>query len=146
MNVPESFYFHAIESNAMNAIETLRRNAGIAASVFAVTAVIAGAFGAHALRDRLGPDAMAVWHTAVDYQFWHALALLGIASVAQSEDPSLRWSMRFFVAGIVIFSGSLYALALGAPRLTGVLTPVGGLAFIAGWICLFVYFLRFRSR
>ncbi len=130
----------------MNTIETLRRSAGIAACVFAGTAVLAGAFGAHALRDRLGPEAMAIWHTAVDYQFWHALALLGIASLAQSEDPSLRWALRSFVAGIVLFSGSLYALAFGAPRLTGLLTPVGGLAFVAGWVCLFRFFVRSQTR
>lgn len=134
------------ERDSMNTIDTLRRSAGIAACVFAGTAVLAGAFGAHALRDRLGADAMAIWHTAVDYQFWHALALLGITSLARSEDRSLGWALRCFVAGIVIFSGSLYALALGAPRLIGLLTPFGGLAFLAGWACMLGYFVRARPR
>lgn len=134
------------ERDAMNTIDRLRRSAGIAACVFAGSAVMAGAFGAHALRDRLGPDAMAIWHTAVDYQFWHALALLGIASLARQQDAALRWVLRAFVAGTLIFSGSLYALALGAPRLIGLLTPLGGLAFLAGWACLLAYFLRARSR
>ena len=124
----------------------LQRRAGFAACVFAGTAVLAGAFGAHALRDRLGPDAMAVWHTAVDYQFWHALALLGIASLAREDDAALRWVLRAFVVGILIFSGSLYALALGAPRLTGLLTPLGGLAFLTGWVCLLNFFFRARPR
>ncbi len=130
----------------MNTIDTLRRSAGIAACVFAGTAVLAGAFGAHALRDRLGPEAMAIWHTAVDYQFWHAFALLGIASLTQSDDRALRWALRSFVAGILLFSGSLYALAFGAPRLIGLLTPVGGLAFVTGWVCLFRFFVRSQTR
>ena len=132
--------------DAMNDIDKLRRSAGIAASLFAGAAVLAGAFGAHALRDRLGPDAIAIWHTAVDYQFWHALALLGIASLARSEDPVLRWALRAFVAGIVVFSGSLYALALGAPTLTGLFTPLGGLAFLVGWACVLGFFFRSRPR
>lgn len=126
-------------------IETLQRRAGIAACLFAGTAVIAGAFGAHALRDRLGPDAIAVWHTAVDYQFWHALALLGIAVLSRQPTPALRWAMRAFIVGIILFSGSLYALALGAPRATGLLTPFGGLAFVAGWICLLLFHARERT-
>ncbi|MEP6881321.1 MAG: DUF423 domain-containing protein [Dokdonella sp.] len=130
----------------MNTTDTLPRSAGIAACVFAGTAVLAGAFGAHALRDRLGPEAMSIWHTAVEYQFWHALALFGISSLAQSEDRGLRWALRSFVAGILLFSGSLYAIALGAPRLIGLLTPVGGLAFVAGWVCLARFFVRSQTR
>lgn len=130
----------------MTEIDMLRRSAGIAACLFAGTAVLAGAFGAHALRDRLGPDAIAIWHTAVDYQFWHALALLGIASLARQRAPALRWARHAFVAGIIIFSGSLYALALGAPRATGILTPFGGLAFVIGWVCLLLFFVRSQTR
>ena len=130
----------------MTEIDTLRRSAGIAACLFAGTAVLAGAFGAHALRDHLGPDAIAIWHTAVDYQFWHALALLGIASLSRQQAPALRWAMHAFVAGIIIFSGSLYALALGAPRATGILTPFGGVAFVTGWVCLLLFFARSHTR
>lgn len=130
----------------MNDIDPFHRSAGIAACLFAGTAVLAGAFGAHALRDRLGPEAIAIWHSAVDYQFWHALALLGIASLGQQSAPILRWAMRAFLAGIMVFSGSLYALALGAPSAAGLLTPFGGLALVVGWVCLLVFFLRSRLR
>ena len=127
-------------------IEPTQRQAGIAACLFAGTAVLAGAFGAHALRNRLGPEAIALWHTAVDYQFWHALALLGIACLSNQSAPVLRWATRTLIAGILLFSGSLYALALGAPRMTGMLTPLGGLAFVIGWVCLFLFFVRARNR
>ena len=130
----------------MTDLHASRRQAGIAACLFAGTAVLAGAFGAHALRDRLGADAIAIWRTAVDYQFWHALALLGIAVLAVEPTPALRWATRAFVIGIILFSGSLYALALGAPRMIGLLTPFGGLAFVAGWACLLAFFLRARIR
>jgi uncharacterized membrane protein YgdD (TMEM256/DUF423 family) len=112
----------------------MTRNPAIVAAVLAALAVILGAFGAHALRGQLDADSLQVWHTAVDYQFWHALALLGLASA-----PASRWriaSLIAFAMGIVLFCGSLYALALGAPRWIGAVTPCGGLAFIAGWICL----------
>jgi len=98
------------------------------------SAVVLGAFGAHALRSALGVDALQLWHTAVDYQFWHALALLGMASA-----PPSRWrsvAVVAFCTGIALFSGSLYALALGAPRLIGAITPLGGFAFIVGWVAL----------
>lgn len=126
----------------MNEIETLRRRAGIAACLFAGAAVMTGAFGAHALRDRLGPEAMAIWQTAVDYQFWHALALLGVASLARSPVRLLRIATIALIMGILIFCGSLYALALGAPRWVGLFTPFGGLSFLAGWSCLLASFWR----
>ena len=94
-----------------------------------------GAFGAHALRASLDESALATWHTAVDYQFWHALALLVIGCIARDRaTPPLRAAAIAFVTGIVLFCGSLYALALGGPRAIGAITPIGGLALIAGWI------------
>jgi uncharacterized membrane protein YgdD (TMEM256/DUF423 family) len=95
-------------------------------------AVGLGAFGAHGLKARLSADSLAVWQTAVQYHAWHALGLLAVGFLI----PSM-WSKTagvLLLAGIVLFSGSLYALALGAPRALGVLTPVGGLAFILGWL------------
>lgn len=130
----------------MSEINTDRRSAGIAACLFAGSAVLAGAFGAHALRDRLGPEAIAIWQTAVDYQFWHALALLGIACLAESSSKALRPATWAFIVGILIFSGSLYALALGAPRMIGLLTPFGGLAFMLGWACLLLFVIRSKFR
>ena len=124
------------------------RHVAIAASVFGASAVALGAFGAHALRGRLDEAALQIWHSAVEYQFWHALALLGLAAAVAPDsagqgasDVSGAWrqvrrSSLAFVLGIVLFCGSLYALALGAPRWIGVVTPVGGLCLIGGWIFL----------
>ncbi len=111
-------------------------NAGPAAvAVAGVTAVLLGAFGAHALSGHLAAQAMSVWHTAVDYQFWHALALALTVSAAPPGGARVV-ALRAFGIGIVLFCGSLYALALGAPHWIGAITPLGGLAFIIGWIAL----------
>ncbi|MDE2247729.1 MAG: DUF423 domain-containing protein [Pseudomonadota bacterium] len=98
------------------------------------SAVLAGAFGAHALRTVLDQRSMALWHTAVEYHFWHALALT--LAVAWGRGRSGRVAAVAFAVGIVLFCGSLYALALGAPRWVGIITPLGGLAFVAAWIAL----------
>jgi len=100
-----------------------------------------GAFGAHGLRSRLSPDMLAVFETAVRYQMYHALALLlTAAAIGRIGDARLLviagW---FFVAGIVLFSGSLYALALTGVSMLGAITPIGGLAFLIGWACLAVF-------
>jgi uncharacterized membrane protein YgdD (TMEM256/DUF423 family) len=100
-------------------------------------AVAAGAFGAHALRARLAPDLLAVFETAARYQMYHALALLAVAWVAARwPGPLPQWAGWLFVLGTVLFSGSLYALALSGVRWLGAITPLGGAAFLAGWICL----------
>ncbi|MBN8482519.1 MAG: DUF423 domain-containing protein [Xanthomonadales bacterium] len=115
---------------------SLARLAGIAGATAAALAVACGAFGAHALRNHLDADALATWRIAVDYQFWHALALVLVAALARMPNRALRFAAFAFIAGIVLFCASLYALALGAPRALGMLTPVGGVAFIVGWITL----------
>jgi uncharacterized membrane protein YgdD (TMEM256/DUF423 family) len=100
-------------------------------------AVAAGAFGAHALRARLAPDLLAVFETTARYQMYHALALLAVAWVAARwPGPLPQWAGWLFVGGMVLFSGSLYALALSGVRWLGAITPLGGAAFLAGWICL----------
>ncbi len=110
------------------------------AALLGAAAVLLGAFGAHALRDTLDERSLAIWHTAVEYQFWHVLATLGVALLARdSTTTCLRIAAIAFVAGIVLFCGSLYALALGGPRVVGVITPFGGVAFVAGWIALAVH-------
>ena len=102
-------------------------------------ATVFGAFGAHALKAQLPPDRLQVFETAVRYHFFHALGLLGIGLTMRFIDASpVRWSAMLVLVGIVLFSGSLYALTFGAPRALGVVTPVGGLALIAGWICFAV--------
>lgn len=116
------------------------RNPAICAAAFGALAVMFGAFGAHALRGQLDAASLQIWHTAVDYQFWHAVALLGLASASASR-VRLAGTIAF-TAGILLFSGSLYALALGAPRWLGAITPVGGLLLIGGWACLGAAFWR----
>jgi uncharacterized membrane protein YgdD (TMEM256/DUF423 family) len=110
----------------------------------AAMAVILGAFGAHALRATLDAGMLATWHTAVDYQFWHALGLLALTRVCAEGRAAAVLAFWSFVVGITIFCGSLYAIAAGAPRGIGVLTPIGGLALIAGWVALVDAFRRNR--
>jgi len=106
-------------------------------AVSAFVAVAAGAFGAHGLRARLSPDLLAVFETAARYQMYHALALLAVAWVAARwPGPLPQWAGWLFVVGTVLFSGSLYALALTSVRWLGAITPLGGVAFLAGWLCL----------
>lgn len=87
--------------------------------------VALGAFGAHALQGRLDERGQELWRTAVAYQMWHALAILAVSD---------KGSKGLFAAGVAVFSGTLYALALGAPRPLGMVTPVGGLLLLAGWL------------
>jgi uncharacterized membrane protein YgdD (TMEM256/DUF423 family) len=105
------------------------------AGLLLALATLLGAFGAHALKSTVTPDRLAVYETAVRYQFFHALGLLGVGLALRFIDTGLmRWSAVLIVAGILLFSGSLYALTFGAPRLLGVVTPIGGLSLIAGWL------------
>jgi uncharacterized membrane protein YgdD (TMEM256/DUF423 family) len=100
-------------------------------------AVAFGAFGAHALRTRLPPDRLEVFETGVRYQMYHALALLFIAlGLARVDGWVMRGAGWLFIAGIVLFSGSLYILALSGVRRLGAVTPIGGLAFLIGWAVL----------
>ena len=98
-------------------------------------ATLFGAFGAHGLKGHLTADRFEVYETAVRYHFFHALGLLGVGLALRFIDgPLARWAAVLILAGIVLFSGSLYVLTFGAPRLVGVVTPVGGLALIIGWL------------
>ncbi|MFV8818841.1 DUF423 domain-containing protein [Haliea sp. E17] len=101
-------------------------------------AVILGAFGAHGLRNRLDDYLMGVFETAVQYHFYHTLALLavGIIALQQPQTVLLKSAGWLFLLGIAVFSGSLYVLALSGVKWLGAITPLGGLAFIAGWACL----------
>jgi uncharacterized membrane protein YgdD (TMEM256/DUF423 family) len=94
-----------------------------------------GAFGAHGLKSKLSADMLAVWNTAVQYHFWHALGIMAIALAApQLPGAWTRASGWVLVIGTALFSGSLYALALGAPRALGAVAPLGGALLIAGWL------------
>jgi uncharacterized membrane protein YgdD (TMEM256/DUF423 family) len=108
------------------------------AAIGGFLAVALGAFGAHALRDRLDAYSLGVFETAVQYQFYHSLALLGVGILLLNAPGAtlLRASAVLFCVGILIFSGSLYVLSFSGLRWLGAVTPLGGLAFLAGWACL----------
>jgi len=116
----------------------------IAGSTFMALAVGFGAFGAHIVQDMLSPDRFEVYKTAVDYHFYHALGLLliGAASYHLIDSTWLKWSSRMIIAGIIIFSGSLYILTLTDTGWLGAVTPLGGVAFILGWIFFAVSILK----
>jgi uncharacterized membrane protein YgdD (TMEM256/DUF423 family) len=112
----------------------------VAASFAGFSGVGLGAFGAHALKTYLkNKNMMEVWHTGVQYHLIHSVALLGcwVAMRTMPEpSPSLQWAARFYSVGMLLFSGSLYGLCLGAPKWTGIITPMGGLCLMAGWGCI----------
>jgi uncharacterized membrane protein YgdD (TMEM256/DUF423 family) len=110
-------------------------------SIFGFLGVAFGAFGAHALKSRLSTEMLAVFETGVRYQMYHAFAVLIVAAaIGHLGDARLLgiagW---FFVAGVLLFSGSLYALALTGTGMLGMITPIGGLLFLIGWVCLAVF-------
>lgn len=108
------------------------------AAALLFVAVAAGAFGAHTLARQIGPERLAVWQTAVEYHAWHGLALLGVGILMRASPAHRRLAVAawLFVAGIVLFSGSLYILAFTGATGFGVVTPVGGIALLAGWATL----------
>jgi uncharacterized membrane protein YgdD (TMEM256/DUF423 family) len=113
------------------------RTFALAGALSAFLAVAAGAFGAHALRARLPPDLLAVFETGARYQMYHALALLAVAWASNHwPGTPLRAAGWLFIGGTLLFSGSLYLLALTGARWLGAITPLGGLLFLAGWAAL----------
>ena len=110
-------------------------------AAFGFLGVTFGAFGAHALRNRLSPDMLSVFETGVRYQMYHALAILVVASAMGHFGNARLLGIAgwLFTAGIVLFSGSLFALALSDIRILGAVTPIGGLLFLAGWAVLLVF-------
>ncbi len=106
-------------------------------AALAAVSVAAGAFGAHALAERLSPERLETWRTASHYLLVHAVAIAALASTVRGAGQPL-WCLWLLAIGCVVFSGSLYALCLTDIRILGAITPLGGLAFIAGWIALAV--------
>jgi len=113
-------------------------------SINAALAVILGAFGAHALKARISPQMLEVYHTASQYHFYHALGMLSIGVLAMQlrSGGALQLSGYLMLAGIVLFSGSLYLLAVTGVTWLGAVTPLGGVAFIAAWVVLAFAVLR----
>ena len=112
----------------------------LSAAVSGLIAVMLGAFAAHGLKQLLAPPALHTFQVGVQYQMYHALALLGVGLFLQAKPalPGLKASGIAYILGTVLFSGSLYALALGGPRWLGPVTPLGGLSFMVGWVLLAV--------
>ncbi|WP_085716365.1 DUF423 domain-containing protein [Pseudomonas sp. B28(2017)] len=107
------------------------------AAFFGFTGVGLGAFAAHGLKNRLTPEYLTIFHTGVTYHLVHTLALLGVALLAtQVPGRLVGWAGASFAVGILLFSGSLYVLTLTGISKLGIVTPFGGLAFLAGWLCL----------
>ncbi len=107
------------------------------AAISGLLSVAIGAFGAHALKARLSSELMAIFHTGVQYQGIHSLALLGVGLLAlQHPSRALNWSGTLFTMGILLFSGSLYLLSISGIHTLGIITPFGGLALMAGWMQL----------
>ncbi|WP_020207740.1 DUF423 domain-containing protein [Gilvimarinus chinensis] len=109
------------------------------AAAFGFISVALGAFAAHGLKGKLAPNLLAAFETATQYQMYHALALLAVGLLIKHQPSSwLTTTGWLFVAGTVLFSGSLYGLALTGIRLLGPITPIGGACFLTGWLCLFI--------
>ena len=112
-------------------------------SISGALAVMLGAFGAHGLKDKLSEEMLKVWQTGVEYHFYHTFALLAVGLLAlKFQSGFLNASGWSFLAGTVIFSGSLYALSLSGVKILGAITPIGGLMFIVGWILLAVAVIK----
>ncbi|TZF84009.1 DUF423 domain-containing protein [Pedobacter sp. BS3] len=120
----------------------------ITAALTGMLAVIFGAFGAHALRDRLSVDELEIWKTAVSYQFYHTIALLFLALANGLKQDLVNKIYGCFIVGMLFFCGSLYLLStrslthIGFSHIIGPITPIGGLLFIAGWIILLIAALK----
>jgi uncharacterized membrane protein YgdD (TMEM256/DUF423 family) len=113
-------------------------------SVGMLLAVALGAFGAHALKKTLAPDLIAVYQTAVNYHVYHALGLLavGLLALHLPESALLRWAGILLAVGVLLFSGSLYALSLSGIRWLGAITPLGGIALLVAWLLLAIAVVR----
>jgi uncharacterized membrane protein YgdD (TMEM256/DUF423 family) len=120
----------------------------LTAAFFGALAVVLGAFGAHSLKKIIEPDSLVIWQKGVEYQFYHTFALLYLSTFARYKHKLISLAFVFFTSGIILFSGSLYFLALknvyDLPfvAILGPITPIGGLCFILGWVCLFLAALR----
>ena len=121
----------------------------ITAAILGALSVMLGTFGAHALKSRMNADTLQIFETGVKYQFYHVFALLVVAIVSQYMPGSfINWSGKCFIAGIILFSGSLYLLSYfkmvgnGQMNWLGAITPFGGLCFIAGWLLLAIAAIR----
>jgi uncharacterized membrane protein YgdD (TMEM256/DUF423 family) len=116
------------------------------AGVLIAVATVLGAFGTHALKPKLDAAAFSAFESAVQYHFYHALGLSGIAlAIRDGDNALLRWSVRLILAGIALFAGSLYLITFGAPRAMGIVTPFGGLSLMVAWVLFAIGITRPRQ-
>jgi uncharacterized membrane protein YgdD (TMEM256/DUF423 family) len=125
-------------NSAARALSPFASRCIVTGALLAFLAVGLGAFGAHGLEGRVTPERLTAYRTGVLYHFLHALGILVCGALAQRGPASaaLRWCVRLLVAGVMLFSGSLYALTAGAPTWVGMITPLGGLSFMLAWLML----------
>jgi uncharacterized membrane protein YgdD (TMEM256/DUF423 family) len=114
-------------------------------SFFGFLSVALGAFGAHGLKDKLSPEMLVIFHTATQYMTTHALGLIAVGILSKLYDQPLSVAAYSFILGILVFSGSLYALSLTEVRVLGAITPIGGLLFLVGWFSLAWTFFKTSS-
>jgi len=115
------------------------RNILLSGAIFMALGVLLGAFGAHALKNSLSPEMLAVYKTGVEYQFYHALGLLLIGLIGfRLNSKWIQVSAILLIVGIILFSGSLYILSISGIKIIGAITPIGGISFVSGWICLII--------
>ncbi len=116
------------------------------AALSGLLAVALGAFGAHGLKAIISPEMLEVYKTGVQYQFYHTFALLAVGILMNfNQSNALKWSAYLFMTGIILFSGSLYVLAISGVNALGIITPCGGVTWIAAWILLFVHCRKLTS-
>lgn len=122
----------------------MKRKLLLLGSVFGFSGVALGAFGAHGLKNILSPEMLSVFETGVRYQMYHSLAIVLVAILVERY-PSLRLAGRLFGGGIILFSGSLYALTITDMTMFGAVAPLGGLCLLAGWVVLFIVVFKTKN-
>ncbi|MEM9458437.1 MAG: DUF423 domain-containing protein [Myxococcota bacterium] len=130
----------------MSSSSPLARRALAAGAVLGLIGVIAGAFGAHALRGAVSERDLEIWQTGAHYQQVHAVLLVAIGLAARTSGRALAVATALLTLGILVFSGTLYAMVLGGPRILGAVTPLGGLSLMGGWAALGVHALVGRRE
>ncbi len=116
--------------------EALARRALVIGATLGLLGVAAGAFGAHALRESVSARDLEIWRTGAHYQQLHAVLLVAVGLAARSSTRALAIAVTLLTVGVLVFSGTLYAMVLGGPRILGAVTPLGGLCLMAGWLAL----------
>ena len=117
-----------------------------AGAIFGVLAVLLGAFAAHLLKQMISAELLEVYKTGIQYQFYHAFALLGVGILMNfNNTKTLKWSGYLFIAGTSVFSGFLYLLAITGIKALGMIVPIGGLMLVAAWTCLLIHILKIKA-